>query len=224
MTATYYSACKFLLGNKDPTIMICGGGEGLTTDRFLTQFPNATIYIIEPTPISASRLINKYKSNPRIKVEQLAIGATNGTVQLEVRDLVLGSGLYKPSEYFKHSHKEKSRMVGAIEVPCVTIPHYIKNFTKLRRINIVELVIEGSEFAALQGCIGFFRDIDIIIVYVIVTPLYENNIYFWHIDNIMCINSFGLYNIFQLTSDGNGRLVRAHVLYANDYILKRLGK
>jgi FkbM family methyltransferase len=77
VTASYLTK---LLGAEARTILEIGANDGSHTVHFLRMFPRASIFAFEPDP----RAIAKFKKNaadPRVRLFEMAIGATDGTAE-----------------------------------------------------------------------------------------------------------------------------------------------
>jgi FkbM family methyltransferase len=78
---------RHLLGRDAQLILDIGANDGSDTFRFVSLFPNATVYAFEPDPRAAA----KFKSrgpHPRVWLFQIAIGAVDGEA-----DFYVSSGL-----------------------------------------------------------------------------------------------------------------------------------
>lgn len=59
-----------------------GGFRGEWTDTVLAQCPTAHVHVFEPHPGFAETLRQKFQNDDRVSIHELAIGSTNGTMEL----------------------------------------------------------------------------------------------------------------------------------------------
>jgi FkbM family methyltransferase len=59
-----------------------GGFRGEWTDTVLAQCPTAHVHVFEPHPGFAETLRQKFQSDSRVSIHELAIGSTTGTMEL----------------------------------------------------------------------------------------------------------------------------------------------
>jgi FkbM family methyltransferase len=135
---------KFKTKNKTPFIIDCGGHIGTTALYFKKKYPNAKLFIFEPSPIPLKLLRlnvaqNKYKD---IKIVQAAVGSKTGAISFYIRkdpekeswgDTTNIKMRYNPEEYKK------------ISVKSVRLSKYID-----KPVDLLKLDIEGMEAQVLK--------------------------------------------------------------------------
>lgn len=101
---------------------------------------NGAVYAFEPFPESAARARHNAALNAfsHVQVIEAAISDVNSTVHFALLD-----------KSASHKIHEESGS-GGIEVPCVTLDHYITE-KGLRPPTLIMIDIEGAEFAAIRG-------------------------------------------------------------------------
>jgi 2-O-methyltransferase len=72
-----------LLGTDAPLILEIGANDGAHTNRFVTDFPDCTVYAFEPDPRAAAKFRAR-GHHPRIHLFEIAIGAQDGEAEFHV--------------------------------------------------------------------------------------------------------------------------------------------
>jgi FkbM family methyltransferase len=124
------------------TVMDFGGYIGEWADRVLTQYPGASVHMFEPHPKFAQGLLEKYASDPRVHLHDVALGSENGMLPLS--DAADGS-----SAVAAHERSFEARTIAVRDF-----------FAKwdLPRIDLVKINIEGGEYDLLPALLDS-RDI-----------------------------------------------------------------
>lgn len=105
---------RTLVGADARVIVEIGAHHGWHTDWFLKIFPRATIYAFEPDP----RALTKFKANisdPRVRLFEMAIGATDGEAEFHV-----SSGLPDSSPELRAEYPLGWDQSGSIHPPKIS--------------------------------------------------------------------------------------------------------
>ena len=140
---------KILKPEKVNVIFDVGANSGGITEKYLIDFPNAQIHLFEPSSDLHHVLEIKFKDNPRVVLNKLAVSNKIGNADFYINKSIDTSSLLKPKEIGLNSDKVvKTEKVEKIEL--ITIDHYCEKY-KIKEIDILKLDIQGGELSALEG-------------------------------------------------------------------------
>ena len=156
---TITEICKYLENPK--AIVEAGASDGVDTLMFLQNFPEVTVFAIEPIKKQYDYLIEKFKNFCNIKISQVALSKKTEVVSIFVGENggELGgmgsSSLLKPSlhkRYFPEINFSETQLVSA-----VTLREFFRN----NNIDIVDLLwldIQGMELDVMRASEATMRD------------------------------------------------------------------
>jgi FkbM family methyltransferase len=124
---------------KPLVIFDLGAHFGDTALYYNSRFPEATIIAVEPFPENYERLIKHTKHIPQIIAVHAAVGAYDGTIELNIVNSTLGHSLIK-----RDSSQE------SITVPLRTLSSLIEEY-KINRIDLLKFDVEGAEFSIFEN-------------------------------------------------------------------------
>lgn len=110
-------------------------------------------HYVEPVPASAALCRLRYADHPRITVTELAIGASEGTIDIHV-----GGPLSTPNADLLAEYREvdwaKDSFVGeheVVSVPQVTLDHFLESQSIPAGFELLVVDVEGYEPAVFAG-------------------------------------------------------------------------
>ncbi|KKR28861.1 MAG: Methyltransferase FkbM family [Candidatus Woesebacteria bacterium GW2011_GWA1_39_8] len=110
-----------------------GGYTGISVAYFLLKYPKATVYVFEPNPYNVAYLIKNYSNNPKVIISDVAVGSTDGEMELyTTNDRSLSSSLSSNHSNLAQVQMVKTKMFD-------TICREIEN------IDLLKFNIEGAE-------------------------------------------------------------------------------
>ena len=118
-------------------VLDIGGFRGEWCDIVLRQQPDCTIHIMEPHPIFAQTLREKYQSDDRVFVHEFGLGMATGTLQLSDE----GDA---SSAIAEHSR--------SFQAPIVPVASFFKEHN-LQEVALAKVNIEGGEYDLLPALI-----------------------------------------------------------------------
>jgi FkbM family methyltransferase len=147
-----------LLGKDAPVILDIGANCGQTTAELLKALPRATIFAFEPDPRAIAKFRHRI-TDPRARLHECAVGATNGTISFHQ-----SSGAEHVAEYAEgwdqsgsirkpRSHLQVWPWVKfdkQIEVPIVRLDDWAEQ----HRIGAVDFIwadVQGAESDLIEG-------------------------------------------------------------------------
>ena len=137
---------KFLEKEKETLIIDVGGFKGSYTDELLSNFPKGDITIFEPSFINFSYLLNKYKNNKQVKIENYAISDFSGKAKLY-------SNNESDTLATLNKREEKNRgrkFLREEEIEVIRFSNYWNDVLNNKNIDLLKLDIEGSEINVIK--------------------------------------------------------------------------
>lgn len=144
MEAKQYS---LLLNDAPRTVLDIGGNQGDYTKWCRHYYPDAEIVIVEPSSDCIPLLQKKFKADPRIRVENCAVGseAGEGTLFANTPGSALGS-------LYDRDLRHINMNFDAIEkVKIRTVDLIAEEYFPNQSIDLIKLDVEGAELFCLQG-------------------------------------------------------------------------
>ena len=121
------------------TIVDLGSNVGLSILYFRLRFPQARIVGVEPDPAAFALLVRNTERLPGVSVRHAAISDRDGTTLLWSAPSAVASAL-------EHTHGAQR----PVEVPARTLARVLAD-AGVGEVDILKLVVEGSEFRALES-------------------------------------------------------------------------
>ena len=211
-----FADLKRLAGAETRTIFDVGANHGVLTEQFADQFPAATVYAFEPTPVVFGRLSERFKSRAQIRPFQLALSSEDGTARFSCNAFDQTNSLLPVSaQSGKHVDAGKTETVESIEIRTVSLDAFCKE-KGIPRIDILKMDIQGAELMALNGARELIRtgSIDLIFCEVLFAPLYENQAWFHDISEFMVQNGYALVGFYDFGYSRSGTLAWADAIFA----------
>jgi FkbM family methyltransferase len=206
-----------LLGKRDirdPVIVDAGAYVGNVTELFLEQYPGATVHAIELLPAHVRRLETRFGDRERVRIHDVAVGDSTGTVTMNIPEKSNTASSYRPSET-KFNIREATnndavyRVEETIEVEQTRIDELVDH------ADLIKLDLQGGELDALRG-VDWLDSVSVILTETMFQPLYRNQPMFCELDEFLTENGFDLFNLYNLTPDDTGQLSQVDALYIND--------
>ena len=120
----------------DSTVVDVGGYLGEWSQKIRDKY-NPNIYVLEPIPSYYEGLVDKFKSEEKIKIFNFGLSSSSGTVNINLDNA--SSSLYKPG-------------VGNQQVEISTLDSFMES-NGIDEIDLIKINIEGSEFDLLEDII-----------------------------------------------------------------------
>ncbi len=134
-----------------PVIVDGGANVGVAALWFLAHHPGATLHAFEPEPRNFGYLSANVGSLPGVTVNQAAIGAAPGSVELHLAE-----------HGAVHSVKDVAVGQRTVSVECVTLADYLERHG-VTRVDLLKLDVEGSEADVVEGLGDRLDDVGVIV-------------------------------------------------------------
>jgi FkbM family methyltransferase len=123
-----------------------GANVGQSTERFNAYFPSAAIWSFEPASEFYSELSNRFSNITSIRCERLAVGATEGEVELALTTWPTMNHVATQSEKLPSPIAVK----GLEKVAMTTLDKYCSR-NNIPRIDFLKIDTEGFDLEVLRG-------------------------------------------------------------------------
>lgn len=130
-----------------------GAHVGQSTQRFLTAFPGARIYCFEPVRETFLDLARRFRNEPRVVPNRLALGATVGSARMAVAEASDLSHVIAPGP----EEPVADGGVRAEVVDLTTLDVFCRRYA-IDAIHYLKVDAEGSDLAVLQGARELLRE------------------------------------------------------------------
>ena len=146
------------MGVTDIIAIDAGANLGSWTAEMLERIPSASIIAFEPSEVAFKKLSSRFESDPRVKVEKIALGATNSPATLfsDKGGSGLGSLTKRRLQHFgiEFNHSET--------VELQTLDTWIARNKLKSRPNVLKMDVEGHELDVLLGAKDSISEIRLI--------------------------------------------------------------
>ncbi|RBP48126.1 FkbM family methyltransferase [Roseimicrobium gellanilyticum] len=198
-----------------------GANNGLTTSLFVENFPDASVCAFEPIPEVADVARTRHASNPRVKVECLALDEVSGKRVFHVNS-------FSETSSFLHSNedlKERAYLntCREIEVTVSSMDDYCdtRNITS---IDLLKLDVQGCELPVLKGSTQMLRKVGAVFAEVLFVKYYEGQCSFSQVDDLLRQHGFWLYRFYDPAHADDGRLLQSNGLWLNEAFFPQTGR
>jgi FkbM family methyltransferase len=197
-----------LRGREVRTVFDVGAYVGETALQYRSIFPHAQIHCFEPVPDSFQKLSDKTAGDRRITLNQGAVGAAAGSLEIHVNRSPFTSSTLRPAKetatYIDPSHFEQT---VTHQAKVVTVDDYCAEHG-IDEIDVLKLDIQGAELAALNGASRMLSRAAIQLVYteMLVAPMYDQQSRLGEVLNLYEGYGYWLYGLYNLAYGADTRL------------------
>ena len=192
-----------------------GANVGYYSILAATVNPECQVVAFEPAPITCARLIDNVQLNgsSHIRVEQVALGIDEGTIQFEVYADSAFNTVRTPADA-NHPFFTNSQV---IDVPCIRLDDYLDKHGIYP--DVVKMDVEGFEYNILRGAPRLLSGSQAPILFCEVEPLWLKRFGFSPTEIFDYLEDFG-YECFALTP--LGLLPRTHsTMTASEFVFAK---
>lgn len=196
------------------TILDIGANEGQFASMMREIFPNALIISFEPVPAAFARLVLSAKGDSRWRVENLALGPSDGVCPMNLHSNHTSSSSFLPSTEHEGKLYPETRDQQVVELPMQRLDRWVaaEDMT-LDHPLMVKLDVQGFELSVLEGGSHVFSIADVVLIEVIVQPLYHGQASFEQL--VVKLGAFGLtfQGVIEHGVDDRNRVVSLDALF-----------
>lgn len=140
-----------------------GANNGDIAQRYLDLFPEATIHCFEPVKSCFAILKGRFKDNPRVILNNIAISDKQGVLNFYVNSNVDTSSLLQAKEIGLNC--DKNLILDKIEqTETISLDDYCLS-NQIEMVDILKMDIQGGEFSALIGSENILSNQKINLIY-----------------------------------------------------------
>lgn len=207
-----YVDMRNLLPMPDPVVVDAGAATGDTTDRFLSEFPGATVHAVEPRPDAVKRFEDRFGDQDDVTVYPVALGLENGSTTFNITSSPAWSSVLEPDDDFVEDVAVSER--EEVEV---------KRLDELvGEVDVLKLDLQGYELNALKGSTGVLDDASLVFSEVSFHRAYEDQALFCEIVELLRDFGFHLYMLYSLhyLLGENGESTGGDALFVDEDLLR----
>lgn len=173
---------KNIIQDED-VIVDAGVFNGSTIALFESNFKNNRVVGFEPNPDKFHLATERFKNNPRVKIENMAIGENDGQCEFHLATTVSASSL-NPINTTDLTREDKK-----IIVDTTSLDSYFKD---VAGVLILKLDIEGYELKALQASIEFLKKTKYVITEMNNNEYHDSGCKYYEVDEFLRNQGFKL--------------------------------
>jgi len=187
------------MGLGNPSVVFDVGAHlGQTALHFQKAFPSASIHCFEPVVENFKKLQLNASGKERIKINQFAIGSSQGFVRMETGH----------SDQAHQICRNLEKLPGNGDIPMVrteTIDSYMKH-EGIATIDLLKIDVEGYELKVLEGAKAALekRTVKVILAECDFDPKDTQHTYFNDLWDHLRSKNFSFFGLYDVSHYGNG--------------------
>ena len=206
---------RALIPREDPVVVDGGANRGAVVEEVLARWPGARVHAVEAQPQVARELAARYSADPRVTVHAAALAAQSGQLELHVTANSVSSSALPPSSFKQSLQGAKVETVETITVPARRLADLVRE-----PIDLLKLDLQGYEVEALRGLGPRLAEVGAVLTELQFAPLYEGTPLFGDVDRVLREAGFGLFNLYELWTSGDGQLTAGDGIWLNGRVFE----
>jgi FkbM family methyltransferase len=194
------------------TVIDIGANRGQFALFALHRFPHAAVHCFEPVPQAMHVLRRTVGDNDRVVLWDVAVGAREDRVQINVSERDDCSSLLVPGSKLKDL-EPASRTVSTVSAVVKRLDGVFQADT-FRGPTLLKIDVQGFEEQVLQGAEGLLPVLDEILVEGSFVEMYEGQCLADELISMLSARGFRLRGVFSMTRDSDGTPLQADLLFA----------
>ncbi|HEY4284379.1 MAG TPA: FkbM family methyltransferase [Chthoniobacterales bacterium] len=194
-----------------------GANVGEWSEMLLDCINPERLIMVEPGPAVCAELTKKFGSDPRVQINNVAVGEKEGTARLNVTRDTTGASLLNPKPEMRALIGSNWTVTEEVAVPMVTLDRLL---SALPEVSLLKIDVQGYEHQALAGAAETLNKTRFLLVELNYMPQYEGGSWFGDLHKTLT-NEFG----FFLANASkplclNGRAAMCDGLYVNPRLVE----
>jgi len=193
-------------------VIDAGANHGAFTDAFLRAHQPERMVLVEAIPDLASKLQEKYSSDPRISVVGAALSDRDGEAQFEINRSEASSSLLPIDPRNSKWFARDLSVAKSVVVPTLTLPALMQK-EKIERIDLLKLDLQGAERLLLTAAAEMLDRVTVIYTEVFFEELYAGAWRFWQTNEFLSSHGFKLCGLSSIVHAADGDLLQANATF-----------
>ena len=194
------------------TVIDVGANRGQFALFALHRFPDAAVHCFEPVPPALRLLRRTVGGNERVVVWDLAVGASEDRVEINVSERDDCSSLLVPGKRLTDL-QPASRTVSTVSAVVTRLDNVFLPGA-FRGPTLLKIDVQGYEEQVLEGADGLMPVLDEILVEGSFVEMYEGQCLADDLIGMLNKRGFRLRGVFSMTRDSDGTPLQADLLFA----------
>jgi FkbM family methyltransferase len=207
-----YSIVAKLTKSHSPVIIDGGAHLGDAVQSLGALMPAATFHCFEPDPSLADELNATFRDNTSVHIVNAAIGNSIGKAMFNVNVSKPTNSLLPISEMLQSDIKSMCQLERQVEVEVTTIDAYCLK-QGLKQVDVLKLDLQGYDYWALQGAEETLKRVNVVLVEVLFSEIYQGCRLFPDILYLMREAGFDLYTLCGLNYGDDSKLLWADAIF-----------
>ncbi|MHC1713817.1 MAG: FkbM family methyltransferase [Solidesulfovibrio sp.] len=194
----------------NPVVVDGGANKGNVTARLLAALPGARVVAFEPQPRLARKLGKRFRGDPRVAVQAVALGEKPDTLTLSVLSRPTLSSLLAPSGIHDKYAGEALDVMETLHVPVTRLD------AVLTRVDVIKLDLQGYELPALRGASGLLPGVSVVVAETALYPLYDGQALLPELEAFLAKFGFRLDGVYDFFRDAAGRIASGDAVFVRE--------
>lgn len=204
-----------LSGNPSPVVIDGGAHKGATVDSIRGFAEGAKLHCFEPDPVLFGELKLKYSDDANVKITQAALGERTGKAVFNINASRPTNSLLKAAAGIEKDLAELCKTMQSIEVSITSIDDYCETLG-LSHVDIIKLDLQGYDYFALLGASKVLEQVQIVLVEVLFSELYDGCRQFPDILFFMQKRGFRLFTLSGIHYGSSDELLWADAIFVKE--------
>lgn len=189
---------EWLIGHKsDPVIFDVGANDGETVQSFLKSFPGATIVAFEPFESCHRALKDMFSDRTNVRIENVALGASQGMSQLNVYSGSNMNSLLELDERPENLLKDSFARTGSAPVKVEALDSFCEA-NGFKTIDVLKIDTQGYDLNVLRGAATLLENkrVKAILLEVNFIPIYKDQPTFQELHAFLTSSGYWLVDFY----------------------------
>jgi FkbM family methyltransferase len=192
------------------TVLDVGGHHGQFTLFALERFPQAQVITFEPQAEGAKKIADVTAGEPRVRIENFALGAEPGSAELNISKRSDSSSLLPIGEGQVEAYPG-TEAASTETIQLETLDNLLPDAPK--RPALLKIDVQGFELDVLRGAARTLASVDAIFAECSFVELYEGQPLVGEIIAFLAERGFTISGVFGVNYDSTGRCLQADFLF-----------
>ncbi len=203
-----------LAGQAAPVIFDVGANEGITTRKFLSSFPSATVHAFEPHPALFAKLAAAFPSSENVFINDCGLGSACGTLRFNQSSDLGSSSFLDFDNASGYIAGLKLSTEASMEAKVLTLDSYCRE-RGVGHIHLLKLDVQGFEPHVLEGSAEMLskRAVDVIQLEIIFRDFYSTPSSFYDVEKWLKPHGYRLKSVFDIYPGEGSQLFQLDAIY-----------